>query len=131
MYKGNQKTLKTITMFMLISSIIVGSPVKSLAASVDEAKAETPVTAAEIYGNGKHFVKYNGKVYFRVPTKDSMKLSAVFGDYDNVGENSTYTIMEMDSDTLESEALFEDMSHGPLVISGGRFIISTDHLNTI
>ncbi len=129
MFKGNQKTIRTITMLMLVSSIFAGSSFKSFAAEVQKTEEEPVEAAAEIFGNGKHFVKYNGKVYFRVPTKESMKLSAIYGDYDNVGENSTCTIMEMDSDTLESEALFEDMSHGPLVISGDRFILSTDHLS--
>ena len=77
-----------------------------------------------IYGNGGHFVKYGGKIYFRAPGKDAMNKAALWGEYDHIGEAVSSTVTSYNPDTHETQALFEDTSIGPMVISGGRFILT-------
>ena len=80
--------------------------------------------APAIPGNGKHFVKFDGKIYFRIPGKYAMKEAALWGDYDCVMADNSCTIAYLDKDTNEIVSLFEDSSYGPITISGGRFILS-------
>jgi hypothetical protein len=80
--------------------------------------------APAIPGNGKHFVKYDGKIYFRIPGKYAMKEAALWGDYDCVMKDNSCTIASLDASTGEITNLFEDSSYGAITISGGRFILS-------
>ncbi len=109
---------------MLSASILTGFS----KADSSETQKNTAVTSNSeaIPGNGRHFVQYDGHVYFRIPTDDTMKLSAIWGSYDDIEENTTGKIVAMDCDTLETEELFEDNSKGPIVISGDRLILSTN-----
>ncbi|WP_022762402.1 hypothetical protein [Butyrivibrio sp. AD3002] len=120
MYRKKLKSLAGIALFMLSALIFTGSA-KVNAAGMQEKNIEKAIP-----GNGKHFVQYNGHIYFRIPSEDAMKLSAIWGDYEDIEEDSTGSIVAMDTDTLETEILFEDMSRGPIVISGDRMILSTN-----
>ena len=77
-----------------------------------------------IPGNGGHFVRYEDRIFFRVPGGDSMRTPALWGLYDEIPEDRTGRIMALDPETMDSEVLFEDVSHGPIAISGGRLILS-------
>ena len=87
---------------------------------------DTPETDKDdtIYGNGGHFVKFGGKIYFRAPGKDAMGKAALWGEYDHIGEAVSGTMTSYDPQTHETEALFDDTSIGSIVISGERFILA-------
>lgn len=119
-----KKALVAVMAVSVISGII-GSGAKVKAATTTASIKEESASAAAIPGNGQHFIKYNGHLYFRIPSEDSMNASAIWGTYDEV-ENTTGTIVAMDCETLETEELFEDMSQGPIVISGNRLILSSN-----
>ncbi len=123
MYKRNQKFIRSIGVFMLTAAILTGFSEKVSAGKTVSAKATSEADA--IPGNGRHFVQYNGHVYFRIPSEDDMKKSAIWGNYADI-PNSKGTIVAMDCKTLETEPLFEDMSQGRIVISGGRLILSSN-----
>ena len=53
-----------------------------------------------------------------------MRTPALWGLYDEIPEDRTGRIMALDPETMDSEVLFEDVSHGPIAISGGRLILS-------
>lgn len=89
----------------------------------EDLKLQKPLSVDEIPGNGKHFVQYEGKIYFRVPTKDNVQTVALWGNYDNIPEDMVCSVMAMDLETLDTEILFDDASHGPIVISNGRLIL--------
>ncbi|WP_408072269.1 hypothetical protein [Butyrivibrio sp. JL13D10] len=137
-----KKALAVVISASMMPGIIgCGAKVKAASATTASTKAESASTTDantkedtnsnknvdtdEIPGNGRHFVQYNGHLYFRIPSEDSMNASAIWGTYDEV-ENSAGTIVAMDCETLETENLFEDMSQGPIVISGNRLILGSN-----
>ena len=79
--------------------------------------------APAIPGNGRHFVKYDGKIYFRIPKNAAMRVAALWGDYDYVMADESSTIACMDIETNEIAELFDDSSYGPITISGGHLIL--------
>ena len=54
-----------------------------------------------IYGNGGHFVKYGGKIYFRAPGKDAMNKAALWGEYDHIGEAVSSTVTSYDLEKMK------------------------------
>ncbi len=116
---------QVLSMVLAISLLLCGySNTSSNTPSNTSPATTNDRPAPSIPGNGKHFVKYDGKIYFRIPCKAAMREAALWGDYDHVMADDSSIIAALDPKTNEIENLFTDSSYGPITISGGRFILA-------
>ncbi|WP_026506766.1 leucine-rich repeat domain-containing protein [Butyrivibrio sp. MC2013] len=80
--------------------------------------------AKAVPGNGGHFVLFDKKLYFRIPSEKAMNETAANADYESLTMDGSCSIVALDTESMETTELFEDSSKGPIVISGGRLILS-------
>ena len=77
--------------------------------------------ALPVFNNGGYFVKEGTKVYFRTPGGDNMRTPELWGEYVNTDTEGSSYFTCYDTETGETEFLFEDKGFGPIAISGDYF----------
>lgn len=103
-------------------------------AAAPEAKKSSKIhleraeAAEAIYGNGGHFVEYNGKTWFLSPGDDSMQTAALWGSYE-LADGKKCNVAAYDPKAQQSSKTqwvdypFEGAYYGKFVISGGRLVL--------
>lgn len=74
-----------------------------------------------LYNNNGYFVQYDGKVYFHVPTEESMERTAIFDNFVDFNNGNTY-LYSYDIKTNETVKEIEDHAWGPISVSGGKLM---------
>ena len=89
--------------------------------SKDGAEGAKEQAEAVIFNNAGYFVKEGTKVYFRTPGGDNMRTPELWGEYVNTDTEGSSYFTCYDTETGETEFLFEDKGFGPIAISGDYF----------
>ncbi|MDO4960453.1 MAG: hypothetical protein Q4E57_01155 [Eubacteriales bacterium] len=111
------------------ASANAGAAASNAAAASEKPEEKSVEEETGIYNNGGHFVKADGKVYFRSPELKSLNTAALWGNYADIYTGPS-AICEYDPKTGNVKELFKDANgYGPIALSGGYLLLQEQGAN--